>query len=56
MDLMDRWPRVSFVEHCIITHFFTIRESDIVTYEINPKDKNDVKPNNEDDILSKIQD
>ena len=38
---MDRYPRISFYEHCIITDFQTIREES-VTYDIIPQDERDV--------------
>jgi len=43
LDIMDRYPRISFYEHCIITDFYTIKEESI-TYDIIPQNENDVLP------------
>lgn len=53
-DLMNRWPRVSFVEHCLITNLFTIREDPNTTYEINPKEEKDVSIG-DIDVLNNIE-
>ena len=53
LDIMNRYPKISFYEHCIITDFQTIREEN-VTYDIIPQNENDVLPgeiNLLDDII-----
>lgn len=40
-DIMNRYPCVSFIEHCLITNFYTIREDPNVSFEINPQGSGD---------------
>jgi hypothetical protein len=42
LDIMNRYPIISFYEHCIITSFQTIREES-VTCDIVPQNESDVK-------------
>ena len=36
-NIMSRYPRVSSIEDCLITNFYTIREDPNVSFEINPQ-------------------
>lgn len=54
IDLMMKWPRVTFYEHCLVINFFTIRQSDDTTFEINPKKDDDVNCG-DINILDKIE-
>ena len=40
-DIMNRYPRVSFIEACLIKNFFTIKEDPNVSFEINPQGSGD---------------
>jgi hypothetical protein len=40
-DIMNRYPCVSFIEHCLIANFYTIREDSNVSFEINPQGSGD---------------
>lgn len=51
-DIMDRWPRVNFDEHCLITYFFKITQSPEVFYDIDPYAET---PIGDIDIFNKIE-
>jgi hypothetical protein len=40
-DIMNRYPCVSFIEHCLIANFYTIREDPNISFEINPQGSGD---------------
>jgi hypothetical protein len=42
LDLMNRYPSVTFPEYCLVTQFQTMREESI-TYDIVPQKEIDVK-------------
>ena len=53
LDLMNKYPNVTFNEHCLVTQFQTIKKES-VTYDIIPQNENNVLPgeiNLLDDII-----
>jgi hypothetical protein len=55
IEAFERYPRMNLLEYCIIGNLVTIRESSDITYDINPKDENNV-PIGEIDLLNEIKD
>lgn len=54
-DIMSRYPRVSFIEDCLITNFFTIKEDPNVSFEINPQGSGDEVSIGDIDLLKYLK-
>lgn len=52
IELINKYPKVSFYEYCLLTYFQTIKEVSI-SNDINPKEDKDVLIGN-NNILDKI--